>query len=125
MQNNRTVDSYIQVLKPEVASKLQQLRVAIKKSIPSAEDGMSYGVPALQLYGKNLLLYAAFKQHIGIYPGPATITAFKTELTGLTLAKGTIQFPLTKPLPIDLIVRIARYNQELLEIAQPQDAKSN
>lgn len=113
MPNHHSVDDYISSFAPDVANKLQQIRKAVKQVIPGVEDSFSYGVPALRLKGKNLLLYAAFKQHIGIYPGPATIIAFKSELTDLTTAKGTIQFQLNKSLPIELIVRIARFNQKL------------
>jgi uncharacterized protein YdhG (YjbR/CyaY superfamily) len=87
---------------------LEELRAFLKKLLPLAEESLSYGVPAFKYQGKSLL-YAAFKNHLGLYPEPEAMTAFAKELTAYRTAKGTIQFPLDQPLPYDLIEKIVRY----------------
>ncbi len=85
---------------------------AVKKKYPFALEAMSYGVPAFKINGKNLLIYAAFKEHVGIYPTPKAINHFKEELKEYKTSKGTIQFPLNKPLPIELIMKITNWCYE-------------
>lgn len=84
---------------------LIKIRELIGKLIPDAEEKMSYGAPAFKLNGKQVL-YAAFKEHIGLYPEPEIIQKFKKELENYETATGTIKFSLTKPIPYDLIEKI-------------------
>lgn len=87
---------------------LEELRAFLKNLLPLAEETLSYGVPAFKYQGKSLL-YAAFKNHLGLYPEPDVIAAFAKELTAYQTAKGTIQFPLDQPLPYDLIEKMVGY----------------
>lgn len=82
---------------------LQKIRILIKKIAPMSIESMSYGVPAFKMGDNNILLYASFKEHIGIYPEPETIIFFKKELLGHKITKGTIRFNLKDPIPYKLI----------------------
>lgn len=103
-----TIDDYIAEFPPEIQDILQKIRKTIKTAAPDAEEKISYQMPTFVLYG-NLVHFAAFKNHIGFYPTPSGIVEFKDELVEYVSAKGSIQFPLTKPIPYDLISRIVRY----------------
>ncbi|MGY4884156.1 MAG: iron chaperone [Nanobdellota archaeon] len=103
-----SVDDYIIKFPKDIQDILQKLRQTIKDSAPHAKEAMSYGAPAFQLNG-NLVLYAAFKNHIGLYPTPSAIKKFKKELDGYETSEGTIKFPLDKPLPFDLIKKIVKF----------------
>ncbi len=87
---------------------LKRIRKLIQKLSPQAEEIMSYGVPAFRLKG-GLIMYAAFKEHIGLYPEPATIRRFKKELKGYETSEGTIKFKLEEPIPYDVIEKIIKY----------------
>lgn len=113
MSMNDEIKKYIDKQKPQQKKILIQLRKMIKKMAPLAEEGMSYGVPAFKLNG-NLVVYAAFKNHIGIYPEPETILAFAKELESYETAKGTIKFKLDEPVPYKLIEMIIKYKYEKL-----------
>lgn len=104
----REVDEYISKFPDEIGDILKRLREVIRQNAPNAKEAMSYGVPAFQLKG-NLVLYAAFKNHIGLYPTPSAIKEFKKELVNYETSEGTIKFQLNKPLPFDLIKRIVRF----------------
>ena len=91
---------------------LVKIRELIRDLIPNAEEKMSYGVPAFKLKGKQIL-YAAFKEHIGIYPEPEIIEKFEKELKNYETAKGTIKFSLDKPVPYDLIKKIVEQKYSL------------
>ncbi len=88
---------------------LQKIRRLIKKIEPKAIECMSYGVPAFKIRNKNLLMYASFKNHIGVYPEPETIKVFKKELMGYKTTKGAIRFDLENPIPYKLIEKIIKY----------------
>lgn len=103
-----TIDQYLNKFPKEDADKMQTLRTSIHKIAPDAQETFSYGVPALTLNG-NTVMYGLFKNHIGLYPDPETIEIFKKDLSGYELSKGTIKFPLDKPLPISLISKIVTY----------------
>jgi uncharacterized protein YdhG (YjbR/CyaY superfamily) len=103
-----SIDEYISQFPPEVQEILETLRRVIKESAPDAEEEISYQMPAFRLHGP-LVYFAAFKNHIGFYPTPGGIDAFKEELSGYKGAKGTIQFPVGKPLPYELIGRIVKF----------------
>jgi len=95
--------------------KLRELREIIRASLPSATEGFSYGVPAFLELNKPVILYAAFKSHLGIYPTPPVIKHFEKELKGYKTSAGTIQFPLDGPLPKTLIKKIISYKKTILK----------
>ena len=104
----KTVDEYLSVQPENIRAILQKLRDTIKKSAPQAEELISYNLPAFKLQGM-LVYYAAFKEHIGFYPTPSAIEAFKKELSSYKGAKGSVQFPIDKPLPLNLVTKIVKY----------------
>ncbi|HBW37340.1 iron chaperone [Desulfosporosinus sp. BICA1-9] len=101
---------YINILKfpPEIQEILNALRKVIKESAPDAKEKISYQMPTFELHG-NLVHFAAFKNHIGFYPAPSGIEAFKQDLSEYKGAKGSVQFPIDKPLPYPLISRIVKF----------------
>lgn len=103
-----TTDEYIAQFPPDVREILQNLRAVIKEAAPEATEKISYQMPTFYLNG-NLVHFAAYARHIGFYPAPSGIEAFKEELSPYKGAKGSVQFPLDKPLPMDLISRIVRF----------------
>jgi len=105
---NKEVDKYIDSQEAKQQKILKKIRRLIKKIAPQATEAMSYGVPAFKL-GSNLLMYAAFKNHIGIYPDPTTIKFFQKDLKTYETAKGTIRFPLDQAMPYDLLTKIVKY----------------
>ena len=106
-----TVDEYIQNAPREVQDLLRQMRHTIKTAAPEAEEVISYAMPTYRHHG-NLVHFAAFKNHIGFYPVPSAIGAFKKDLEVYKAAKGSAQFPLNQPLPLPLIERIVKYRVE-------------
>ncbi len=117
MKKLNAIDKYIMEHSAEKQIRLKQLRAAINKAAPGAEEVLNYGIPTLKLEG-NLVHYGAYKNHIGFYPAPSGIKAFKDALSVYKGAKGSIQFPLDTPLPIQLIEKIVKFRvQENLEIA--------
>ncbi|MGE5676729.1 MAG: iron chaperone [Pseudomonadota bacterium] len=103
-----SIDEYISQFPAEVQEILIKLRNIIREAAPGAEEKISYQMPAFVLHG-NLVYFAAFKKHIGFYPTPSGIEAFREELSGYKGAKGSVQFPIDKPIPYELIDRIVRY----------------
>ncbi|MFX3634310.1 MAG: iron chaperone [Candidatus Pristimantibacillus sp.] len=103
-----SIDDYISHFSPQVQEILRTLRGVIKESAPDAEEKISYQMPTFAWHG-NLVHFAAFKNHIGFYPGANGIEAFKQELSGYKGAKGSVQFPIEKPLPYELISRIVKF----------------
>jgi uncharacterized protein YdhG (YjbR/CyaY superfamily) len=112
MQSNKvgfvSIDQYISTFPKEIQKILEELRATIKAAAPEAEEKISYQIPTFALKG-NLVHFAAFKNHIGFYPTPSGIQAFKKELSMYESAKGSVQFPINKPLPLDLIRRIVKF----------------
>lgn len=109
MKKYETVDEYISLFPQNVQVILRQLRQAIKKSAPKAEETINYGIPTFKFKGGNLVHFAAFKTHLGFYPTPSAIVAFKKELASYKQAKGSVQFPLAKPIPFDLIRKVVKF----------------
>lgn len=109
------VDQYIQKYDEDIQQKLNTIRNTAAALAPNATQRMCMGVPTFDLNGKWLLHYAAFKKHIGFYPDPETIEAFKDKLKDYKTTKGTVQFPLNKPLPMDLIKEMIQYRIQFLE----------
>ena len=104
----KSVDEYIAAFPKETQELLEEIRSVIKKAAPEAEETINYAMPTLKLNG-NLVHFAAYKNHIGFYPAPHGIDAFKDELSVYKGAKGSVQFPLNKPMPLDLISRIVKF----------------
>lgn len=102
------IDQYISTFPSDVQSRLKDVRNLIQKLAPTATEAISYGMPTFKLNG-NLIHFAGYKNHIGLYPTPSGIDAFKKELSVYKNAKGSVQFPHTKPLPLDLISKIVKY----------------
>jgi len=104
----KNIDEYIAVFPKETQKLLEQLRATIRKVAPEAEETISYGIPTLTLKG-NLVHFGANKNHIGFYPTPSGIKAFKKELSAHEGAKGSVKFPIDKPLPLSLITKIVKF----------------
>ena len=107
--NANPIDQFISTYPPEVQTILQKIRELIQKSAPGAEEAMSYGIPTFKLNGKNLVHSSAFKEHIGFYPTPSGIEKFKKQLSVYEGAKGSVKFPLNKPIPYALIMKIVQF----------------
>ena len=107
-----TAEGYIRSFPAEVQELLKQMRAAILENAPGAEEGIAYQMPAYRLNGKPLVYFAGFKNHIGFYATPTGHAEFAKELSGYKKGKGSVQFPLGQPLPIDLIVRIIKFRVE-------------
>ena len=103
-----TIDEYIMQFPTEVQEKLKTLKKVIKEAAPEAEEKISYKMPTFTLHG-NLVHFAGYKNHIGLYPTPSGIEAFKEELSKYKGAKGSVQFPIKEPLPYELIIKIVKY----------------
>jgi uncharacterized protein YdhG (YjbR/CyaY superfamily) len=103
-----STDEYISRFPSEVQAILNQLRKVIKESAPEAREKISYQMPTFDLHG-NLVHFAAYQKHIGFYPGASGIEAFQQELSAYKGAKGSVQFPIEKPLPYELISRIVKF----------------
>jgi uncharacterized protein YdhG (YjbR/CyaY superfamily) len=103
-----SIDTYIAQFPDDVQARLQKLRTTILNLAPGATEAMSYQIPTFKLNG-NLVHFAAFKKHIGFYPGAAGIAAFQDELAGYKSAKGSVQFPLDQALPLDLVKKIVKF----------------
>lgn len=107
----KTIDEYIAGFPEDVQAILQQIRQTIKAAAPQAEEAISYQMPTFKLKG-NLVHFAAFKNHIGFYPVPSGIEQFQEELSVFKQGKGSVQFPLDKPMPYDLMRRIVLFRVE-------------
>lgn len=108
MKTVKNVDEYIANTPKNVQERLKKIRKAIKKLAPDAKETIAYGIPTFTLNG-NLVHFAGYEHHIGFYPTPSGIEVFRKELSVYKGAKGSVQFPLDKPLPLDLIVKIVRF----------------
>ncbi len=104
-----SVDHYIKEFPAEIQLLLEQMRLAIKSVAHDAAESISYGMPAYKSNGKPLVYFAGFKNHIGFYATPSGHTEFAAELSIYKQGKGSVQFPVDQPLPIDLIARIVRF----------------
>jgi uncharacterized protein YdhG (YjbR/CyaY superfamily) len=106
-----SIDEYIRGFPEEVQKILQEVRATIARAVPDAQETISYRMPAFTMKGM-LLYFAAHKRHIGLYPMASGIAVFKDELTGYKSAKGSVQFPIDQPMPLELIARISRYRAD-------------
>ncbi|OFY87141.1 MAG: hypothetical protein A3F72_16685 [Bacteroidetes bacterium RIFCSPLOWO2_12_FULL_35_15] len=123
MKKPLNIDEYIKNYPKEIQQRLEKIRTTIKNNAPKAEEVISYGMPAFKLNGL-LVWFAAHKKHIGFYPKASGIEAFKKELSVFKGAKGSVQFPFDKPLPIGLITKIIKFRvKENLEKAKNKEKK--
>src|SRR5258708_22906251 len=105
----KSVDEYIVVQPEAMGANLEQLRATIRKAVPDAVEGLGYRMPGYKLHGKPMLYFAGFKEHYSLFAASGTFFAtLEDELRGYELRKGTVHFPLTKPVPVNLISRIAK-----------------
>ncbi len=121
MTNNkpRSIDEYIAAFPTETQIVLEQIRATIKNVAPDAEETISYGIPTFKLNNTYVVYFAGFKNHIGFYPAPVAVEAFQKEFESYKTGKGSIQFPLDRPMPFDLITRIVQFRiRENLEQAK-------
>src|SRR5512146_1401847 len=102
-----TVDEYIAALPDDVRPTFGAVRQAIRKAVPDASEGISYGIPAIGLDGRFIVWFAGWKRHISIYPIPSGDRTLMTDIEPYVAAKGTLRFPLADPIPLDLIGRVA------------------
>lgn len=107
----KNIDEYISGFPLEVAGRLEILRQTIAKAAPEAKETISYSMPAFDFHG-ILCYFAAFKDHLSFFPTPGGVAAFQEELKEYKTSKGTIQLPLDKPLPLELIARIVKFRLE-------------
>jgi uncharacterized protein YdhG (YjbR/CyaY superfamily) len=107
----KTIDKYLAGFPKDVRSALERVRSTIRKAVPSAEEAISYGIPAFKLHGRTMIYFAGWKEHYSIYPSnDRLVAAFKDELAPYEVnGKGTIRFPLADPIPVKLIAGIARF----------------
>ena len=111
MKKPKDVDEYIQVFPSEIQHLLEEVRVTIKKAAPEAKEVISYSMPGYKMNGM-LVWFAGYSKHIGFYPGVNGIESFKKELSEYKGAKGSVQFPHSQPLPLELIYRITKFRVE-------------
>lgn len=104
----KNIDEYIAGFPEDIQKILEQIRATVKAAAPEAEETIGYAMPTFKLNG-NLVHFAAFKNHIGFYPTPTGIDSFKKELSNYKGAKGSVQFPLNQPMPLDLITKIVKF----------------
>ena len=117
------VAAYIAGFPRPVQSVLARVRSIIRKAVPGADEVISYQMPAYKLHGRTVLYFAAWKEHYSVYPSNTRlVAAFKNELAGYELSKGTIRFPLSEPVPVKLIEGIAKFRAK--EVAEAAKAKS-
>ncbi len=107
-----TIDEYIASFPPAVQEKLREMRAVIHGAAPEAEVAIRYGIPTFRLDGHILVHFAAFKDHFSFFPTASGVEKFRKELVAYKLSKGTIRVPLDKPVPYDLVERIARFRAE-------------
>ena len=104
-----TIDQYIADFPTEIQQVLEEVRSTIRQMVPDARECISYGIPTFDMDKSHLVHFAGFKQHIGLYPTPVGMEAFKADLAPYKQGKGSVQFPLDQPMPLDLIKRIVEF----------------
>jgi uncharacterized protein YdhG (YjbR/CyaY superfamily) len=119
MKKVETIDDYIKAWPQEIRERLESIRRLVRRLAPDAQEKISYQMPTFDLDG-NLVHFAAFKCHIGLFPTPSGVSAFEKELAGYEHAKGSIRFPLDEPLPLKLIEKIVRFRVKEKRAARVQ-----
>ena len=121
-----TVDQYIAAFPADVKKRMQQLRKTIKAAAPKAEEVISYQMPGYKYFGM-LVYFAAYKNHIGFYPGAGGVVEFYKELSSFNSAKGSVQFPHDRPIPFEIISKIVKFrvkqNEEKLSLKRSNGKK--
>ena len=118
----KDVTAYIAGFPAQARATLKRVRSVIRRAVPAAEEMISYQIPAYRLHGRPVLFFAAWKEHYSLYPSNARlVAAFKDQLSKYELSKGTIRFPLSEPVPVRLIERIAKFRAK--EIVEAHKAK--
>lgn len=107
-----TIDTYIATFPKSTQKILEQIRTAIQNAVPEATEAIKYAIPTFIMNGKTLVHFAAFNNHIGFYATPTGHEAFKEELSLYKQGKGSVQFPIDQPMPLDLIGRIVKFRVE-------------
>ena len=115
MQNVKDISSYIASVDEEVQPVLAKLRQQIEKAAPKAVAGIAYGMPSYKYNGKPLAYFAANKKHLGFYPTPAVVTAFKKELEPYVTSKGAVQLPYDQKLPVSLITKMVKFRAKQID----------
>ena len=115
MVEDNNIDSYLDRFSQEIREILVQLREIILSSAPNLEEGMSYGMPAYKYKKKPYVYFAGYKNHIGLYATPNTHEAFKEKLASYKQGKGSVQFPLTQPIPFELIQEMLVFRRNELD----------
>ena len=105
----KDIDEYIAGFSNDVQEILKKIRMTIRKAAPDAEEKISYQIPTFTLGDSHLVYFAAYKKHIGLYPAPRGVERFRKVLSAYEGGKGTVRFPLDKPIPFDLISRIVKF----------------
>ena len=120
----KDVATYIAGFPPPARSTLKRLRSIIRRAVPAAEEMISYQIPAYKLHGRPVLFFAAWKDHYSLYPSNSRlVAAFRDQLSKYELSKGTIRFPLSEPVPVRLIERIARFRaREIVEAVRAKES---
>lgn len=118
MNKSDSIDDYIKTFSKETRDILQQVRATIKEAASEVQEGIKYGIPTFIL-NENLVHFGAYKQHIGFYPTPDVIVAFKKELSDYETAKGSVQFPFDKPVPLELIKQMVAFRVAHLQETKP------
>lgn len=108
----KDIDEYVAGFPKDVQAILQKIRTTIRKAAPDAEETVSYQIPTFTLKGHYLIYFAAYQKHVSLYPAPRGVKDFKQELSAYKGGKGTVRFPLDKPVPFGLISRIVKYRVE-------------
>ena len=118
----KTIDEYIAGFPEDIQKMLEQIRAAISKAVPEAEETIKYAIPTFTLNG-NLVSFAAWKNHIGFYPAPTGVEEFKKEIAPYVTAKSSLNFPIDKPIPLALIGKIVKFRVKSLEQAKTKAKK--
>ena len=117
-QQFSTIDEYINTFPADVRKVLERVRRTIRKAAPGSEEAISYQMPTFRLNGRNLVHFAGYEKHIGLYPTPSGTEAFKIELASYKGGKGSARFPLDRPIPYDLVRKIVAFRVAESEAAR-------
>jgi len=120
----KNIDEYIAGFPNNVREILEQIRMTIREAAPDAEETISYQIPTFTLKGKYLIYFAAYTKHIGLYPAPRGVEKFRKELSLYEGGKGTVRFPLDKPIPFGLLKRIVKFRSSRIWKERKQNRRN-
>ena len=118
------IDAYIAGFPSDVQQRLEQIKALILEIAPDAAQSISYAMPAFKLNGRVLVYFAAFKNHIGLYPAPIALAQFNADLEPYKSSKGAVQFLHTQALPLEVIARIVRFRVQIAILPKPSSARA-